>query len=380
MATARISARLPPNIDPTRAPVAFGHRAVPKLVSALRDSDLLTRQRALMALCDLVHDPETAYQAIETGCLESLKALLKDEDSTVRLKTTEVLYLLATHNVGREALLRGDVLSPLSDLLEEPVAACRRNTHMALEMLAEFPAALLEVVAAELHAEDNGCHAFEAVNPLLALRALAAHVHHLEGALSVVDAGLVPRLVLKLQEECEEVQELILDTLTACLRVDALAALASDAVLALRDCLAHPSVGIRQRAARAMIGLSVPLEGKVRVCEEGVIPVLVGLLSDSHPDVSASAAGSLMNAAITTQGKYLALQAGAITSLLALVSSPRTDVCANALRALTALAEAPPARQELLGHVELLETRRHDTNEIISRAAATAIRVITWTP
>ncbi|XP_006640228.1 radial spoke head 14 homolog isoform X2 [Lepisosteus oculatus] len=340
MATARISARLPPNIDPTRAPVAFGHRAVPKLVSALRDSDLLTRQRALMALCDLVHDPETAYQAIETGCLESLKALLKDEDSTVRLKTTEVLYLLATHNVGREALLRGDVLSPLSDLLEEPVAACRRNTHMALEMLAEFPA----------------------------------------GALSVVDAGLVPRLVLKLQEECEEVQELILDTLTACLRVDALAALASDAVLALRDCLAHPSVGIRQRAARAMIGLSVPLEGKVRVCEEGVIPVLVGLLSDSHPDVSASAAGSLMNAAITTQGKYLALQAGAITSLLALVSSPRTDVCANALRALTALAEAPPARQELLGHVELLETRRHDTNEIISRAAATAIRVITWTP
>ncbi|MBN3323947.1 RSP14 protein, partial [Atractosteus spatula] len=199
-------------------------------------------------------------------------------------------------------------------------------------------------------------------------------------ALSIVDAGLVPRLVLKLQEECEEVQELILDTLTACLRVDALAALASDAVLALRDCLAHPSVGIRQRAARAMIGLSVPLEGKVRVCEEGVIPVLVGLLSDSHPDVSASAAGSLMNAAITTQGKYLALQAGAIRSLLALVSSLRTDVCANALRALTALAEAPPARQELLGHVELLETRRHDANEIISRAAATAIRVITWTP
>ncbi|XP_015221436.1 radial spoke head 14 homolog isoform X1 [Lepisosteus oculatus] len=367
MATARISARLPPNIDPTRAPVAFGHRAVPKLVSALRDSDLLTRQRALMALCDLVHDPETAYQAIETGCLESLKALLKDEDSTVRLKTTEVLYLLATHNVGREALLRGDVLSPLSDLLEEPVAACRRNTHMALEMLAEFPA----VLASPRQRFWPWGRTWEV---------LKQEVCRSTGALSVVDAGLVPRLVLKLQEECEEVQELILDTLTACLRVDALAALASDAVLALRDCLAHPSVGIRQRAARAMIGLSVPLEGKVRVCEEGVIPVLVGLLSDSHPDVSASAAGSLMNAAITTQGKYLALQAGAITSLLALVSSPRTDVCANALRALTALAEAPPARQELLGHVELLETRRHDTNEIISRAAATAIRVITWTP
>lgn len=37
------------------------------------------------------------------GCLESLKALLKDSNHMVRIKTTEVLCIMATHNVGRWA-------------------------------------------------------------------------------------------------------------------------------------------------------------------------------------------------------------------------------------------------------------------------------------
>ncbi|EMP32160.1 Rhabdoid tumor deletion region protein 1 [Chelonia mydas] len=102
MAHARISAKLPPDIDPTKAPIAFGERALPKLNEELQSPELLTRQRALMALCDLVHDPENVYQAIKLGFLDNLKYLLLDEDSTVREKTTEVLYIMATHNVGRQ--------------------------------------------------------------------------------------------------------------------------------------------------------------------------------------------------------------------------------------------------------------------------------------
>lgn len=67
MAHARISANLPPNIDPTKAPIAFGRRAFPKLKEELGSPELLTQQRALMALCDLVHDPGNIYQAIELG-------------------------------------------------------------------------------------------------------------------------------------------------------------------------------------------------------------------------------------------------------------------------------------------------------------------------
>uniref|UniRef100_A0A8C6Z9Q4 Radial spoke head 14 homolog n=2 Tax=Nothoprocta perdicaria TaxID=30464 RepID=A0A8C6Z9Q4_NOTPE len=101
MAHARISAELPPDIDPTKAPLAFGERALPKLNEELRAPELLTRQRALMALCDLLHDPENVYQAIQLGFLDNLKILLLDSDSTVRQKSTEALYIMATHNVGR---------------------------------------------------------------------------------------------------------------------------------------------------------------------------------------------------------------------------------------------------------------------------------------
>lgn len=35
------------------------------------------------------------------GCMERLKVLLRDEDNLVRVKTTEVLYVLASHSLGR---------------------------------------------------------------------------------------------------------------------------------------------------------------------------------------------------------------------------------------------------------------------------------------
>ncbi|XP_067087642.1 radial spoke head 14 homolog [Osmerus mordax] len=340
MGSTRISEQLPPLIDPTQAPVAFGNRALPRLYMELQDPHLYIRQRALTALCDLVHDPERAYEAIHNGCLEILKGLLKDKDSSVRIKTTEVLYLMASHNVGREAFLKLNVLDPLSDLLDEPVVTCRKNMHMALKIMAEFPA----------------------------------------GAAHMVSLGLVPRLVMKLPAEQEEIRALILATLSSCVRVDALPALASNGVSVLGEQLSHPSPDIRREAASAMMGISVPLEGKHKVCEEGVLPLLVTLLSDSDPGVTASAAGTIMNTSVISKGKYQALKAGALPPLLALVGSEDLAVCANALRALTVLAEAPHARTELLEHVPLLETRLSHPADIIRRAAQTAISVVSWTP
>ncbi|KAF6082832.1 radial spoke head 14-like protein [Phyllostomus discolor] len=108
MAHTRISMYQPPNIDPTQAAIAYGCRALPKLNEELQSEDLLTRQKALMALCDLMHDPEHIYVAIGTGCLESLRVLLKDTNPLVRIKATEVLSIMATHNVGRWAAAYGN--------------------------------------------------------------------------------------------------------------------------------------------------------------------------------------------------------------------------------------------------------------------------------
>ncbi|KAL0978952.1 hypothetical protein UPYG_G00178380 [Umbra pygmaea] len=339
MASTRISEQLP-HIDTTQSSVGFGNRALPRLYLELQDPQLYIRQRALAVLCDLVHDPEKAYEAVYNGCLERLKVMLQDSDSSVRIKTTEAVYLIAAHNVGRDALIKWDVVAPLSDLLDDPVDACRNNVHRALKRLAEVPA----------------------------------------GAEYIVSSGLVPQLVMKLPVEKDDVLASILATLCYCVRVDALPALESHCVLVLRNLLSHPSPDIRRSVATALMAISVPLEGKHKVCDGGVLPDLVKLLSGPDLGVTASAAGTIMYTAIITKGKFQAIEAGAIPPLLKLVQSEDKAVCANALRALTTLAEVPCAREQLREQLPLLEGRLNHPASIIRRAAATAIRVISWTP
>ncbi|XP_031202973.1 radial spoke head 14 homolog isoform X3 [Mastomys coucha] len=144
MAHARISRYLPPDIDPTKAAIAYGCRALPKLNEELQSGDLLTRQKALVALCDLMHDPEYVYEAINIGCLESLKALLKDDDNLVRIKTTEVLYIMATHNIGRVGFLKHDIIEALSLRLSDHQVLCREKLHQAYKHLAQLPEAFIK--------------------------------------------------------------------------------------------------------------------------------------------------------------------------------------------------------------------------------------------
>ncbi|XP_072271668.1 radial spoke head 14 homolog [Pyxicephalus adspersus] len=340
MAEARISAYLPPNIDPTKAPIAFGERALPKLNEELKSSDLITRQRSLMALCDLVHDPEYVYQAVHLGFMESLKTLLFDEDCTVRQKTTEVFHIMAGHNIGREGILRSDVVITLSHLLNDPVDIVRRNLHQTFEMLSELPA----------------------------------------GAAALVDAGLIPQLVSKLESEHEEIQELILETLHFCLQADATQALNAGAVPILKEKLSHPLVGIKRKAVCALMEICVPLEGKESVCKAEVVPIFVQLLEDGDAEVRASAAGALMFTTITTQGKYAALRSGAIPKLLALVKDSHSKVQLNCLKALTTLSETPEGRKILLPDVNKIQECLMDSSEAVRRAASIAVKVIQWRP
>lgn len=39
--------------------------------------------------------------ALSTGCMERLKLLLKDDDGLCRAKTTQALYILTAHSLGR---------------------------------------------------------------------------------------------------------------------------------------------------------------------------------------------------------------------------------------------------------------------------------------
>ncbi|XP_051008456.1 radial spoke head 14 homolog [Acomys russatus] len=201
------------------------------------------------------------------------------------------------------------------------------------------------------------------------------------GARGIVSSGLIPSLVLKLQKEEVHIQELILDTLAPCLQEDATEALDSQAVPCFKEKLLSNNSEVRSKAARALIAISIPLEGKNQVWQHGVIPILVGLLSDLEEEVQANAAGALMHATVTTEGKYAALDADAITPLLELLCSSSTvKVCLNAIKALTMLAEAPEGRKLLHNHVSTFRLFQMNKNEAIQRAAQVAIKVIEWRP
>ncbi|XP_039582080.1 radial spoke head 14 homolog [Passer montanus] len=340
MAQPRISAYLPPDIDPTKAAVAFGRRALPKLKEELQSPELLTQQRALMALCDLVHDPEKVYQAIALGFLDSLKTLLVHQDQTVRQKTTEVLSVMALHSIGREGLIRSGVISALTGLLDDPVDICRKNTHQIFDMLARLP----------------------------------------EGAGGVLKAGLIPPLVLKLKTELDEIQELILGTLSNCLRVEVSEALAAGAVSVLKEKLSHPSTAIRSKAAWVLLEISSHAEGKIAVCKEEVIPVLLSLLEDTQPQVQVSSAGALMFALVAPQGRCTAMGAEAIPPLLSLVAEETSTARLNAIKALALLAELPGGRGTLLAQRDSILRCLEDPSEAVQRAAEIAITVIDWKP
>ncbi|XP_061417254.1 radial spoke head 14 homolog [Lethenteron reissneri] len=336
----RSSVQMPPDVDPTKATLAFGDRALPRLCRELQGPELLTRQRALMALCDLVHEPEMAYEAVRVGCLECLRSLLVDEDATVRCKTTEALSIMVSHSITRTMFLSMDLILPLSHLFDDDVDICRLNTHKTLEMLSEIP----------------------------------------HGALGIVEAGLVPCLVKKLRSELNEICELILDTLDFCLAVDTKQALEVGAVDVLLTLLLHESERIRAKAARATMNITVSLEGKNQACDKQLVPILVGLLSDSSTDVRGNAAGAIMSIAVTTQGKYAALGAEAVHPLVELVTDGRSEVRLNAIKAITALAEAPEGREALLPSVSLLGGCRSDASAAVANAVDIALRVITWRP
>ncbi|XP_035690918.1 radial spoke head 14 homolog [Branchiostoma floridae] len=340
MAKTVISQKLPPDIDPTKAPLAYGDRALPRLNRELNDKELITRQRALMTLCDYLHDPEHIAEALRVGVAESLKKLLSDKDPTVRHKTTEVLYVIATHNKGRDAFLDYGIIVPLSKLFDDSVDLARKNAHMAMEMMSEIP----------------------------------------YGAAGVVEAQLVPKLVGKLRDELNEIKELILDTLHFCLRVETMHALVAGAMEVFTELLGHNQAIIRAKAARDIMDLSVPLDGKNKACEVKALPPLVGLLKDGDTYVRSMAAGAIATITITTQGKYLALEAGAIPHLVELVEDKNSEVRLNSLKALTTLSEAPEGRKELLNHVDLIKKRMEDESEAVVKAATIAVRVITWKP
>lgn len=341
MAHARISAELPPDIDPTKAPLAYGERAIPKLNEELSNPDLQTRQRALMALCDVVHNPEYISVTIKNAIVDSLKILLKDADDVVRMKATEVLFIISGHAIGRDAIINLQVIAPLAELFDDQCFDVRLHAHQTIEMCT-MP---------------------------------------VPGPEGVVECGLIPILIAKLPVEEDDIKLLILDTLHRCIRVDADQALSNDAMKVLKDLLEHKKASIRGKAARDIMELCFPLKGKDSACDLGVVPSLAKLLSDVDTDVKAQAAAAIMTIAITTKGKKAALACKVLSHLIVNLTHVNSHVRLNSVKAITTLSEAPEGRAELLKVLESVSALEKDPESAaVRKAAVIATASITWKP
>ncbi|KAK3774330.1 hypothetical protein RRG08_056377 [Elysia crispata] len=340
MAGVVISSKYPPNIDPTRTPLAYGDRAIPRLNRELNDDRLLVRQRAVVSLCDHLHDPEHIAEALRNDIGMSLKNLLKDADITVRQKATECLFVMAGHALGRDSFLETESIYPVAKLFDDTEDIARKNAHLCVMRISETP----------------------------------------PGAEGIVKAQFVGLLVNKLQTELNEIKELILDTLHFCMREDTDSALEAKAMEAFTMLLKHDLPVIRAKAARDIMDLSVPLAGKDRAVACGSLQLLKDMLTDSTKEVRANAAGAIMTITITTKGKYTALNCECIPPLVALVDDMNSEVRLNAIKALTCLSEAPEGRQKLLEHVEKIRDHENDHIAAVAKAAKIGVKVITWLP
>lgn len=75
------------------------------------------------------------------------------------------------------------------------------------------------------------------------------------GAHSIVNSGLIPSMVWKLQKEQEFNQVLLLDVLASCLMEDATSALNTNVVLLLKEKLTSPNDEIRMKAAHTLTAI-----------------------------------------------------------------------------------------------------------------------------
>lgn len=345
MSLPRVSANPPLNVDPLKASPAYGVRALPKLNEEITDSSaqLVTRQKALNLLTEMLHSPNNIIEAIRIGIITSLKSRLADEDNYVRIKATENLLLLSNHAKGRDALLENNIIEPISVLFEDAMLPVRTNVHSLLEMLTRSES----------------------------------------GAVSTIHNGLISRLVecLTLEEHENQLIELILSSLFNCMKQDTCDALKCQAMESFINLLNHPKSIVRGKAAEDIMSLSFPLQGKKRAVECGAVPLLVNMLRDVESFCRAKASGALMAITVTTQGKKEALKHQVINKLTPLFCDPTPEVQLNAIKFATTVGEDPEGRQLLNGSVEKLrDIANRSADEYIRRAAEVAVSVLTWKP
>ncbi|KAI9104823.1 armadillo-type protein [Phlyctochytrium arcticum] len=347
VASARAMAK-PEAMDPTKAQLAYGRRAVPKLISNL-DPSLCTLpelQHTLILLADLLHTPTNIAQALSHDLVVKLGNMVDHEDVTVRQQSTEGLRVVAGHAIGRQAIVDCGTLVPLSKLFDDKDALVRRHVH----------------------------HIFSLVTT------------HSSGVTSLLHSQLFQPLVDHLPFESLDVQRHILDTCYNCIRLGRPPFMPRDAVeggamAALTKLLGVGSVtDIAKRGAECVMVLSHFAEGKRLAVSSGTVSVLIDLLHHKHASVRAAAAGALMAITIDVEAKRMVVRENALPVLMDLIKDKNELVVLNSVKVITNCAEDYRGRFQLHSCIKQLQVLYESSNAQLAQAAKRAVEVISWRP
>ncbi|CAH8527070.1 unnamed protein product [Schistosoma guineensis] len=270
MALAIISLKPPPNVDPTKATLAYGRLAIKRINRELKDTDLITRQRAVKALCDYLHDPEHIEEAINEGTICLLSFLLKDPDIPCRGYSTECFVIICQHAIGRTAALRHNILEyfePLLDFNQPDVI--RLNTHRAIELLTT----------------------------------------NLTGVQAVIEAKYIDLLVRCVEKEVDEIKIIVLNTLYHCFSFETEEGLNAGGIPLFTKLLTHSNTEIRTRAAQNILRLCICTtnHGRYTTLNAGAIPLLLNLIDDKCSRVRVNTFKVLTCLSETPEGRRILL-------------------------------------------------------------------------
>lgn len=338
--------QLPDGVDPTKMQLAYGRRAIPKMVKEFFTVAQHDRQKSLVFLSNLLRNPENISQALGHGIIPLLSACLREKDLCIRQKSTECLATISGYSVGRSAIVADNTLMALSKLFDDTCDIVRLNVHRTFSLVTT----------------------------------------QLEGVLRTLLFSLLVPIVKKIEVERQDVQILILETVYNCTRLGKDPWIPKE----LMDCGAlgiftkllkqEPITEVKVGAAKCIMVLTFYKEAKELATKSETLPFLIGMLYDRKSEVRAATAGAIMSISVDCDAKRIVVRENAITPLIELLDDRNPSVVLNVIKVITNVAEDYRGRFQLHSCVKKLESFFNSNNLQVSQAAKIAVSVITWRP
>ncbi|KAJ3659140.1 hypothetical protein Zmor_010845 [Zophobas morio] len=332
------------NADVTRRPLAFGSWALPKLRRELHDSDDFVVIQALLSLCDLIHDPERAYEALQLKIPDRLADKLLDPLPPVRESSVLLLSLFARLADGKEAIVKNkEILENLYLTLGDEQISIRLKS-----------AACIELVSRSWMAADV-----------------------------LVETGLIETLLELIEkDEPSDILEYHLKSLK-CLMYECgkCIALKHDGFKIFMKLLNHEKSSIVCKALDCLAILTSTKKGKKLAIEKNLLKTLTKLIHYGDTDMCKSAASVIMFCTVKTRAKILAAEIKSLAKRLIRLSTNPLNVALQmfSIKALTNICEHPLVRKEVYDRYlnELTQMQVDPTNAEYKK---TLLQIVSWVP